>query len=390
MFRRLLLIFTWFISFSLTEARVWTSSKGTSLEAELVSFKEGQVTLRLLNGESRVIAIGFFSEEDQKFLMDSEAATKSTGRKKKKKFNDWTNWDKPWPKLVSTSANDFAIEEIESDEGFVYESEHFQFVADVQLTKSLVKKFAWYFESTLKYIELLPLSMSRTQEDEKHKVVLFEQESDYFANGGPEGSAGVYIGRSDLVIVPLVGLGVKKAGSRYTVDFDGDNQTLSHEVVHSFTDWPYYEVGARGWFTEGIADYISITPYRSGKYITTKSITAIVDYVTAYGRDGNGGKALGEEIMIGSSLKEFMLQDYEDFTANSRLNYGVAVLIVAYFCDLERDSELENLQNFLIALKEGKKNEGALDVLLNGRSFQDLELSIAKAWRSKQIKLEFE
>ena len=182
---------------------------------------------------------------------------------------------------------------------------------------------------------------------------------------------------------------MKKSGSRYTVDYDADNQTLSHEIVHSYTDWPYYRSGAMGWFTEGLAEYVGLTYYRSGIYMPSKTAGYVKEYVTGYGKDGNGGRALGEDIRVGS-LKSFMLMPYTKFTGNAMHCYGVGALLVTYFCDLERDEELENLQNFLKALKAGKEGEEALEVLLNGRSFEELESSIRKAWKSKGVTLEFQ
>jgi len=32
------------------------------------------------------------------------------------------------------------------------------------------------------------------------------------------------------------------------------------------TDREYYAPSARGWFSEGMAEYIAVTPYRSGKF----------------------------------------------------------------------------------------------------------------------------
>ena len=119
-----------------------------------------------------------------------------------------------------------------------------------------------------------------------------------------------------------------------------------------------------------------------------KAVTYVKEYVTAYGKDGGGGRALGDKIMVGSLL-DYMMQSYSSFTDQAGHNYGVGALIVTYFCDLKRDEEFQNLQNFLRALKDGKKGEEAIDVLLNGRSIEELEKSINRAWRSKGVTLTF-
>lgn len=365
--------------------RTWTSTAGTKVEAELVSAAGEEVTLKLDTGKEITLTLSKLSAEDQAYLTSlEEKATRGMGGTPL-----WTNWDASFPETIRTSVSTFDIEEKEEEEGqFIYESPHFTFHSDVQLTGSLVKKFAWYFESTHAYLEALPLSLARTQETEKHRIQLFESESDYLKNGGLEGSAGVYMSGKDLVMVPLTSLGVKKVGSRYTVDYKGSNKTLSHEVVHSFTDLPYFTVGARGWFTEGLAEFVALTPYRSGIYMPSKAASYLETYITGFSKDTKRGRNLGTEIRVGS-LEAFMMMPYEDFIADGNITYGVSALIVTYFLDLAWDEEKENLTSFLKALKAGKKGGESVEVLLNGRSYAELEESITKAWRSKGVKLHF-
>ncbi len=131
-------------------------------------------------------------------------------------------------------------------------------------------------------------------------------------------------------MVPLTSLGVRPVGSGYMFDRDKSSKTLPHELVHQLTPNRYYAPGSLGWFTEGIAEYVAVTPYRSGSYNVKLNFKPIVEYVTAYGKDGDGGRALGEKINLGS-LRDFMLQSYSSFTANSQVNYGCGLLITNYF-----------------------------------------------------------
>jgi len=271
---------------------------------------------------------------------------------------------------------------------YVYDSPHFSFYSDIKLSITLIEKFSWYFETTFDYMAQIPLSMSITQEEERHKIILFRNKSDYFISGGPANSAGVYIPSQELILVPFESIGVKKAGQGFTYDSQSSSKTLAHEIVHILTDKPYYQEGLRGWFTEGLAEYISVTPYSPGFYKPISADGAVEAYVTSYGKEGKAGRNLGEEIKVGS-LQGFMLQSYSDFLSNGNYNYGIGALLVAYFVDLKRDEELENLQNTLKAAKTGKKGAELLTVLLNGRTFAELEKEIASAWRGKGVKLEF-
>jgi hypothetical protein len=172
------------------------------------------------------------------------------------------------------------------------------------------------------------------------------------------------------------------------LDRDESSKTLPHEIIHQLTPNAYFAEGARGWFTEGIAEYVAITPYRSGSFSVKMNSRPIIEYVTAYGKDRNGGRALGEEIRLGS-LKKYMTLPYSDFTNDAQINYGCAVLITYYFFHMDRKEDGARIKKFLKALKEGKKGEVALDVLLDGQTWEELEADIAKAYSSKGIKFTF-
>ncbi len=77
-------------------------------------------------------------------------------------------------------------------------------------------------------------------------------------------------------------------------------------------------------------------------------------YVTAYGEDDTRGRALGEEFAA-PDLQQFFMQDYDSFTANGNLNYGLAALVVYYFFHMDGNKDAANLKAFLKALKEEKR-----------------------------------
>ena len=195
-------------------------------------------------------------------------------------------------------------------------------------------------------------------------------------------------GGNGVVMAPLEGLGVKKVGSGYMFDYKGSNKTLPHEITHQLTDGEYYYSGARGWFSEGLAEYVANTPYRSGKYMVKTNLSSIKDYVTEYGKDGRGGRNLSDEINA-PDLKKYMMQPYSSFTGNANFNYGLGLLITYYYFHWDGDKDRANINAFLKALKEGKQGEDALAVLLNGRSWKEMEDAISKAWRSRGVKITF-
>lgn len=386
---------------SLLSARTFEDTKGRKIEASVTALEGDKVTLKLdKTGKSYEIALETLSAADQKFVTEWSESNKSGKDDAKPELSDPTkpepNFDAEWPDLVKSEL-DIEIETVEDGENegrFVYHSPNYEFISDVGLSKSVVKKFAVLFEATREYCRLLPIATMKAHvpgAQFRNRILLFEDKADYVANGGSPNSAGVFISRGKngrgVVMVPIESLGLKKLGSSYTYDYKGKNNVVIHEIAHQLTDSEYYRPGARGWFTEGLAEYVANTPYRSGKYKVRTNLSAIKDYGTGTGPKGRGGRNLGEEI-TSPDLKDFMLMPYSQFTSsNVQFNYGFSMLITYYFFHMEEDRT--NINNFLKALKEGKTGEDILNVLLNGRSWDEMEAQISKAWRSKGVKITF-
>jgi hypothetical protein len=201
--------------------------------------------------------------------------------------------------------------------------------------------------------------------------------------------AGVFMSGKKAVMVPLTSLGVKQVGSGYMLDRDVSNRTLIHELTHQLTPRLYFEPGARGWFSEGIAEYVAATPYRQGRFKVKSNFDDIVAYATAYAKDDSRGRALGKDISA-PPLKEYFMMSYDAFTGTSaNFNYGLGLLLTTYFLHLDGDGDAARMKAFLKALREGKKGQEAIDVLLNGRSYEEMEEAISRGWRRKGVKIEF-
>ncbi|MEC5128080.1 hypothetical protein VSU19_15040 [Verrucomicrobiales bacterium BCK34] len=370
------------------EVRDWTNSAGKTISAELVDVSEGNAILDM-GGRNFEVPIGTLSADDQTFIKEwSKSAPVDTAGDAAIK----PNWDGDWPRLISVDI-DQEIEElgaVEGESNYVYASEHYEFICDVNLNTSVVKRFSLLFEATNQFCRELPIGMVKPFREERHKIHLFETKDAYISKGGPPDSAGVYISRGGEgdILVPLTSLGVKKVGSSYSVDYKEENTTLSHEITHQLTDSDYYREGSRGWFTEGLAEYIANSGYRSGKF-NVDDLQKLKARVTAYGEDGRGGRALGEEFNA-PDLNEFFTQDYGSFVANAQLNYGLGALVVYYFFHMDGEKDAANIKNFLKGLKEGKKIPEMYEPLLAGRSWDEMEADITRGWRARGVRINFQ
>jgi len=370
--------------------RIWTDDQGRNTKALLLRVENGNAILQLPNGKESPFPIAKLSKDDQLWIKNysqepPKGAPASTEDNK-------LNFDAAWPEQVKFRGDPeiVTVKEDKDAKQFVYESANYRYNCDARLGNSVVKGFAVLFESTHQFVRELPLAVNGgSKKDGKYEIILFENEKDYLSAGGPPGSAGVFISGKNVVMVPLTSVGVKPAGSGYLLDREKSSKTLPHELTHQLTPSSYFAAGSMGWFTEGLAEYVAVTPYSSnGLFNVRGNSKAIVEYATGYGKDGKGGRGLGENIKIGP-LKNFMLQSYSNFVANSRTNYGAGMLITNYFFHMDREKDGARIKKFLKAIREGKHGEEALEVLLDGQTWLELEKDIAKAYTSKGVKFTF-
>ncbi len=357
----------------------------------MVRVEDQSVVLKLKDGREVPYPLAKLSAADQAHVTQSQIKPSSAKPVASAEAKIPQNFDAPWPELIRFT-EDPAIATIEEDaekKRFIYESAHYRYVCDVRLAKSVVKGFAVMFEATHLYCRTLPLALhGGILKDGKHQILLFEQKDDYIQAGGPPGSAGVFMGGKGVVMVPLGSLGVKPLGSGYMLDRDKSSKTLPHELTHQLTPRAYFEKGAMGWFSEGIAEYVAVTPYRAGTFTVRGNQKDIFDYVTGYGSKEMGGRALGTEIQL-PALKTFMLQSYADFLEQSQINYGCGLLITTYFLHMDGAGDGKRIKAFLKALHDGKEGEAALSFLLDGRTFEQLQEDLIKAWGRKGVDFTF-
>jgi len=391
-------------------ARTWTDVTGRKINAEFLEVLGDKVKIKMDDsGKEFEVLLSKLSSEDQNWIKEqlaSKEAVKETPKKSKRTFRRRSrfdvatdaekpaNWDAKWPEVAKVET-DIAInilEENVEEDRFVYTSPHYKFICDVPLSKTVVSRFALLFETTHEYCRLLPINLQRPKRDDNevlYEILLFETKQNYIQNGGPPRSAGIFSPGTNQIKVPLTSLGVKKVGSSYMIDHKLGNGTLSHEITHQLTDSPYFKHGAGGWFSEGLAEYISNTKYRSGRYSIKNNMRNIRESVTEYDPKAQDGRRLGTDLTA-PDLKEFMLQPYSNFTGNNpNFNYGFSCLLVYYFFHFEDEGSRKNIVAFLKALREGKAGKDAVDTLLAGRTVSELEESISKEWKKRGISINF-
>lgn len=375
-------IFLFFLSnLSHSFAREWTNTSGKALEGELISATDTEVEIKFShNGRNFTIPLNTLSENDQTFVSDWLESNKHEHL-----------FSSEWPRNVKSPELEITIVKDGPDE-FIYHSNHYEFIANARLTKVPVSKFAEFFEASRKYLQELPLGNSLAfKEDLKHKVYLFEHIEEYVRAGAPPDSAGVFMSGTgrNFVMVPFASAGLKKSASGYRYDYGASNKTLSHEIVHQVTDPIYYQPGTLGWYTEGLAEYIALTPYNGSTFTVAKAKNELKEYVTSFSSRIGRGRNIGESFEM-RNLKHYMNMDYAEFTGlESSLNYGVSALLFTYFAHFEGDKKASNLIAYLKAIKGGANAKESHNILFAGRSYEEVQEDFAKNWRSRGVKISF-
>ena len=294
-----------------------------------------------------------------------------------------------WPTSVAVDL-DFEVITVKEDPEnrvFLYRTPHFEFKSDSQLRENLVRGFSRIFEATYTAIHALPLPFQAPPPEGGFPTELFVHEADYFLAGGPAGSAGVFISRGGFgkILIPLENLGVKQVGKGYSFDSKAMNSTLKHELTHQICGAAGFRLPT--WYSEGFAEFIAGAKYRNGRY----TFNGIGDEMREYLKKRKG---VWESDHVAESVKGIMEISHSDWNAavggpGGINNYATAAMIATYF-NVWDEGDGIHIRNYLVDLKSGVEEPIArAEHLLRGRSYDDLQDDIAKAWRGEGLKLEF-
>ncbi len=164
---------------------------------------------------------------------------------------------------------------------FIYETQHFRYEADDQLSTSLVHDCSRAFEITYELFIRLPLGLRPSPpEGGRYRVRLFRDRKDYVAIGkAPPGTAGVYTFDDRTNKVPFDSLGLIQDGDKWRMDPKHyDTHTLIHETTHQLMhDWGQI---IPLWVAEGLAEAVACIPYRTGILLVgdwQKGVSAYLD-----------------------------------------------------------------------------------------------------------------
>jgi len=221
---------------------------------------------------------------------------------------------------------------------------------------------------------------------------LYMTKDDYYADGGMEGSGGMMSWRrrgdemSSLIQVPLPNLGVEYTGTRFVVDNNKRSTTLTHEIAHQvMMRWLMTPMPT--WLSEGIAEVVSCQEYDNGRFKLSSMDRAIVEDVTrGQGRDFT---MVNLETLLNITSGQWSA---ELAAGNGGVNYRSSNVLAYYFLKLDGEGDAAHLVEFLKELPASRDEDlVALQEkhLMRGRSYEELQEELAKAWRGEGLQIEF-
>lgn len=375
-------------------ARTWTDTTGRELEANFVSATEQAVTVRRsTDGKVFEIPLERLSEADRAFVSEQlqtggESDASETGQDQTAGAGDGFPADGlVWPRRTSLP-DDYDVEVIKEDNEiseYIYRTPHFEFRSNVKLQRKVVREFGKIFEGTFESVKAMPLRWAPQTPEGRYLCRLYETKEEYIGAGGIRNAAGSYHSGTREIRLPVTSLGVKRSSSGFTLESkDADHTTLIHEITHQVQHEWLYRMPI--WLSEGVAVFSENIPYRKGEFRYDRM--DLNDMLEA--RSGNGEEItmVRLERLMNITPQEWN-KDVEkgDFSVTD--NYASSFVLFYYFTFLDGEGDGRPMYELLRALENGTPQEKVADILLAGRSYEELEEDLRKALRRERVKVSF-
>lgn len=401
--------------------REWAFPGGIATRAALRTFDGKTAVLRLSNGQRASLPADSLGEADRAYLAE------------------WQDQQPVvMPDSVGVDSKKVTVEvvsEDEKNEKFVYRTQHFEFTSDGKLTQNLLRDVARNFEATYELLKALPWRIQpQPEEGDRFHALLVRSRERYKEEGGTPNSGGIYFSSRKLFIVPFESLGIERLGKSFAKSSDYRSNTLVHELTHQMMN-SWLDLLPQ-WVTEGTAEYTNIIPLRFGVFRVSSAKSGLRDYIAFLKARGGVPEPFPIEELFGISDKQWsetLAQNPEEsgrmyFTSYLLVNYfmhmdgkGDGARFVKYMCAIDRvRQQIEVYETGVEALKKlpGVKvlpdgsyrwpatlrppsipevltspekraefEKSTLDILLNGRTTDELMNQIRSAYRRVGIKL---
>jgi len=342
--------------------REWKeAASGRTVEAELLGIEQGKAVVVLASKQRFGLPIENLSDTDREFIKEW-----ATGKSPGQLLPPPT-----WPAIVQQPEINVKGGP-QADGTFEFESAHYEFHCDAEVSVSVMNDFATVAEGTIRLLHSLPVKYPPLEGKTFHARIVATPEN-YARAGGPPGSSGVFISGSlsgeGVLLVPFQSLGIERFLGRNTKGYDYDATVLIHEMTHQVTA-ELLPLMPR-WVCEGLAEYVGCMPYRNGVFQLgeRERILALRQRLEVYQRlTREAGVNAGQSWILKPS-EVVRMKDVAWMTANPTRQaqltlhklYLSSMFLVHYFLHYEDQGDARRIRLYFNTL-----NEAALYIRTRG------------------------
>lgn len=379
------------------DARVWTNDSGSTISGNLVEVREGELDLLLSDGRRvtvpRKILSGVdnqYADEWQRRARDGEGPPPEDQFPQPQQIPDAnavkkvvpTNWTAPWPKK-SGYEGVIMFKVLQQLEGHnVYESDNFRIESPKPLDRTELDALFIRFESSLATLSTLPFNLRLAMVPPGRYVirVYFDDEEWEKNEGVPHEKIGVsgthFIVRLDRKD-PDAPVSIELQKDRPIPDFS------YLKPIHVVTHWVMQFMGKTYWLNEGLAAYMENLPEKDGMFFYEHDVAMAARAIP---------RTIRKSRLNLPPLEKILRQEGAPAGAEReqlRMKAG-ALLATVFFIRMDRGGkDMKNLRHYLQQIQREEKGN-PVELLLDGRTWEELEMEMADAWRPHRVILTFD
>ena len=356
------------------ESRVWTAVNGQKFAAKLLGVEGVNGVFQLATGQTTKIALQHLSPPDQLLIRKGAQPGVAPAPPNPNATARPAPTPKPrtWPGIVEVPTNSIEIAIAEQDPAkrrYVYKSQAFEFVSQDKLATSVMREVARTFEATRALVSALPWGVDPQPPADLgfYQAKLFVTRDDYFADGGPVNSGGVYFSRDRIFRIPFPSLGLELQGKTWFKKADYRGDTLVHEVTHQMMHdfLPFLPA----WVIEGTAEYTESLPYNAGRFLANSHARGLKEYIaknTAHRISTASFRPFSTHMTTDRTAWDSLSQN----SSSQHVLYYQSYLLVYFFSHLDGDGKGTRFLKYLDAIAEARK---AWDVFFSKPEVKKIE-----------------
>ncbi len=359
--------------------RTWTDTTGRTLQAALLGFDAGQVTLQFPDGRTIKLAPSQLSGKDCDFvgrhiaevfdpITGKEVPMSGAVRREEMPFTA----GRSWPNSLTATKSLLFTREAGYDAALQcqkHRSRRFEYLLHrgVRIGDDLAR----VFEGTYELLRSSPWGIQASPQDGFFRVEVFASTAEYFAAGAPEGSSGVYLLDQRVFKLPLQSLGLMLPPGYSLTDPTRAMATLIHEMTHMMMHDVLDLLPM--WFTEGSAEYTACIPYLGGNFSPPKVREGVLRRFSPVYLPGTTNTRTPVPLLAFDELLTINKRQWHEYGISGTVTpgagpqtmpvgradgtrmeslYSTSLLLTYYFMNLEGDRKGTRLLQYLEAVRK--------------------------------------